>query len=87
MNAKKVDYPAKLVGYRIDVVHEHIVLFEDIPVLFNEGFVNGPSRWHIDPEKNMGMFMDDAAHPADWLLWMFGRDLARALKVYWQERG
>ena len=36
MNAKKVDYPAKLVGYRIDVVNDRIVLFEDIPVLFND---------------------------------------------------
>ena len=36
MTAKKVEYPAKLVGYRIDVVHEKIVLFEDVPVLFND---------------------------------------------------
>jgi hypothetical protein len=33
---KKVDFPAKLVGYRIDVVHDRIVLFEDVPVLFND---------------------------------------------------
>ncbi len=32
----KADHPAKLVGYRIDVVHERIVLFEEIPVLFND---------------------------------------------------
>ena len=31
------------------------------------------SSWHVQPELNRGMFMDDAAHPADWLLWMFGR--------------
>ncbi len=43
-----------------------------IPVLFNEGFINGPSRWHIDPEKNMGMFMDDASHAADFLYWIMG---------------
>ena len=36
MTSKKVDYPAKLVGYRIDVVNDRIVLFEDIPVLFND---------------------------------------------------
>ena len=29
MNAKKVDYPAKLVGYRIDVVNDRIVLSND----------------------------------------------------------
>ncbi|HUS90946.1 MAG TPA: Gfo/Idh/MocA family oxidoreductase [Phycisphaerae bacterium] len=29
--------------------------------------------WHVRPELNRGMFMDDASHPADWLLWMFGR--------------
>jgi hypothetical protein len=36
MNAKKVEYPAKLVGYRIDAVHDRIVLFEDVPVLFTD---------------------------------------------------
>ena len=29
--------------------------------------------WHVRPELNRGMFMDDAAHPADWLYWMLGR--------------
>jgi predicted dehydrogenase len=28
--------------------------------------------WHVKPEFNLGMFMDDASHPADWFLWMFG---------------
>jgi predicted dehydrogenase len=31
------------------------------------------SSWHVQPELNRGMFMDDAAHPVDWLHWMFGR--------------
>ncbi len=44
-----------------------------IPVLFNENFVNGPSRWHIEPKKNMGMFMDDASHATDFIHWMLGR--------------
>ncbi len=44
-----------------------------IPVLFNEAFINGPSRWHLSREANRGMWMDDASHPCDWLLWMFGR--------------
>lgn len=30
-------------------------------------------NWHIDPVQNMGMFMDDASHAADWFLWMLGR--------------
>ena len=32
-----------------------------------------PGNWHIDPVQNMGMFMDDAAHAADWFYWMLGR--------------
>ena len=32
-----------------------------------------PDNWHIDPNQNMGMFMDDASHAADWFYWMFGR--------------
>jgi hypothetical protein len=36
MNAKKVEYPGELVGYRIDAVHDRIVLFEDVPVRFND---------------------------------------------------
>jgi len=44
-----------------------------IPVLFNADFVNGPSRWHIDPVKNMGMFMDDASHATDFIHWILGR--------------
>ena len=43
-----------------------------IPVLLNEGFIKGPTRWHIDPELNMGMWMDDASHPADLFYWWFG---------------
>jgi len=29
--------------------------------------------WHVKPELNRGMFMDDASHPADLLLWMLGK--------------
>lgn len=32
-----------------------------------------PGNWHIDPLQNMGMFMDDASHAADWFYWMLGR--------------
>ncbi|MCP4642924.1 MAG: Gfo/Idh/MocA family oxidoreductase, partial [bacterium] len=44
-----------------------------IPVLLDEGFINGPSNWHIQADKNKGMFADDAAHPADWFHWMLGK--------------
>lgn len=47
-----------------------------INVLFNEGFITGPSRWHIDPEKNMGMFMDDASHATDFIYWMLGKPIS-----------
>jgi len=29
--------------------------------------------WHVRPELNRGMFMDDAAHPVDLLYWMLGQ--------------
>ena len=44
-----------------------------INALFSEAFVTGPSRWHINPEKNMGMFMDDASHATDFIHWMLGK--------------
>ncbi len=47
-----------------------------IPVLFNESFINGPSRWHLDPMMNMGMFMDDASHAADFIYWVLGRPVS-----------
>lgn len=47
-----------------------------IGVLLSEGFVNGPTHWHIEADKNMGMFMDDATHPADWFHWIFGKPVS-----------
>ncbi len=44
-----------------------------IPVLFSEAFITGGSNWHIRPEMNMGMFMDDASHAADFIYWVLGR--------------
>src|SRR5258708_7580429 len=44
-----------------------------IGVLFNQSFIEGPTRWHIGREANRGMWMDDACHPSDWLYWMFGK--------------
>ena len=31
------------------------------------------NSWYVKPALNRGMFMDDAAHPADFLLWVLGR--------------
>ena len=47
-----------------------------IPMLFNDDFVNGPTHWHIEPEKNMGMFMDDASHATDFIHWILGRPVS-----------
>jgi predicted dehydrogenase len=35
-----------------------------------------PGNWHIDSVQNMGMFMDDASHAADWFYWMLGRPIS-----------
>ncbi len=43
-----------------------------IPMLLQPSFAR-PGNWHIDPVQNMGMFMDDASHAADWFYWMLGR--------------
>jgi predicted dehydrogenase len=47
-----------------------------IPLLFDANFVNGPAKWHIDPVKNMGMFMDDASHAADFIYWIMGKPVS-----------
>lgn len=47
-----------------------------IPCLLDEGFVNGPTRWHTQADKNLGMFADDAAHPADWFHWILGKPVS-----------
>ena len=47
-----------------------------IPCLLDENFVNGPTRWHTQADKNLGMFADDAAHPADWFHWIFGKPVS-----------
>lgn len=46
-----------------------------IPALLNPAFAY-QGNWHIDAEQNMGMFMDDASHAADWFLWMLGRPVS-----------
>ena len=47
-----------------------------IGVLLMDSFINGPTHWHIEADKNMGMFMDDATHPADWFHWMLGKPVS-----------
>jgi len=47
-----------------------------LSLLFNEGFFTGPTRWHVDPVANRGMFMDDAVHAADFLYWFLGEPVS-----------
>lgn len=47
-----------------------------IGVLFMPEFVNGPTHWHIEADKNKGMFFDDAVHAADWFHWIFGKPVS-----------
>jgi predicted dehydrogenase len=58
---------SEVVG-RIAVVRRR----HSISVLLNPSFFNGPTRWHVDPVANVGMFFDDASHAADWFYWIFG---------------
>ena len=46
-----------------------------IPMLLDESWAR-PGNWHIDPAQNMGMFMDDASHAADWFYWMLGKPVS-----------
>jgi len=52
-----------------------------IDVLLNPAFVNGPTRWHFDPQANVGMFFDDANHAADWFYWMLGDPVSVVAEV------
>ncbi|NUQ02038.1 MAG: Gfo/Idh/MocA family oxidoreductase, partial [Armatimonadetes bacterium] len=52
-----------------------------LSVLFSEGFINGGTRWHIDPVANMGMFMDDASHAADFVLWVMGMPVSVSAEI------
>ena len=47
-----------------------------IPVLLDPGFINGFTRWHLDPVANVGMFFDDATHAADWFYWLLGKPVS-----------
>ncbi len=49
-----------------------------IPALLHESF---HSSWHVDPVKNMGMWMDDASHAADFLLWVMGKPVSVVAEI------
>lgn len=34
------------------------------------------TSWHVQPALNRGMWMDDAAHPADFLFWVLGKPIS-----------
>ena len=59
---------AKAVGKIAIVRRRHA-----IGLLLDPNFVNGASKWHMDPVANVGMFFDDAAHATDWFYWMLGQ--------------
>jgi len=49
-----------------------------ISALFHESF---HSTWHVDPVKNMGMWMDDASHAADFLYWVMGEPVSVVAEI------
>lgn len=51
-----------------------------IPMLLNKQWAT-PGNWHIDPVQNMGMFMDDASHAADFLLWTMGMPVSVTAEI------
>ena len=40
-----------------------------LPVCLNPGFADS---WHVDATKNRDIWADDASHPIDFVLWLFG---------------
>lgn len=53
-----------------------------IGVLFSPAFYENPeTRWHVEAEKNMGMFMDDASHAADFIYWVLGMPRSVAAEI------
>lgn len=52
-----------------------------IGVLFDQGFINGASRWHADPALNRGLFFDDAVHATDFLRWVFGEPVSVVAEI------
>jgi len=49
--------------------------------LATQNFPNFEDSWHVKPELNRGMWADDAAHPIDFLLWMFGEPVSVSAEI------
>lgn len=53
-----------------------------IGVLRNEEFMTGQTAWHVDPERNFGMFFDDAVHATDFVRWMLGEPVSVMAEIH-----
>lgn len=42
---------------------------------------NFENSWHVKPELNRGMWADDAAHPIDFLYWLFGNPVTVTAEI------
>ncbi len=49
-----------------------------LTALFSPDFLK---VWHVKPEYNMGMWMDDASHAADFIFWVLGRPVSCMAEV------
>jgi predicted dehydrogenase len=52
-----------------------------IHLLLDPNFGKGFTAWHIDPAKNMGMFMDDACYAADFIYWIMGKPVSVVAEI------
>jgi predicted dehydrogenase len=76
-NQKMVELVASGRLGRISLVRRR----HSIPVLLNESFVTGPSRWHLEPQVNVGMFFDDAVHATFFLHWLLGEPVSVTAEI------
>lgn len=52
-----------------------------ISVLWSKAFREGKTRWHLERDKNMGMWMDDAVHAADFIHWILGAPVSVVAEI------
>ncbi|GMV64868.1 MAG: Gfo/Idh/MocA family oxidoreductase [Candidatus Omnitrophica bacterium] len=50
-----------------------VVMFRRKHCLATHIWPDFDKTWHVKPELNRGLWMDDAAHPFDLVLWLFGK--------------
>jgi predicted dehydrogenase len=50
-----------------------VVMFRRKHCLATHIWPDFDKTWHVKPELNRGIWMDDAAHPFDLVLWLFGK--------------